>query len=231
MCAVLKRNSTLTSLYLEGNNSLKVKSGGRRQWNPVERAYETLPAVPRGRSEIVNCLFDTSSLKSIVDSNHTCMVACGSSVECGTRIEKLMNKINSLANVGEKIRYKVVLALNETEGLYNVRDFDSVPLELIPRLLELIQLEVGYYGFGEDIVEYLADKKYGKDSDMRINRLYDFVTGSNTQLLFERGSGLKRVRIGPKKKRKRRRKIGFSCDEDDEDFKPPRGLVVKPYVK
>ncbi|EJK57718.1 hypothetical protein THAOC_22197, partial [Thalassiosira oceanica] len=158
VCDVLKRNTTLTSLYLEGNNKLRVMSGGRRQWNRVERAYENLPTVQRGRSEIISCLFDPSSLQSLVDSNHTCMVACGSSVDCGTRIEKLMTKINALENVGEKLRYKVVLALNETEGLYNVRDFDSVPLELIPKLLELIQLDIGYYGFGKDIVEYETDK-------------------------------------------------------------------------
>ncbi|EJK71818.1 hypothetical protein THAOC_06704, partial [Thalassiosira oceanica] len=227
VCDVLKRNTTLTSLYLEGNNKLRVMSGGRRQWNRVERAYENLPAVQRGRSEIISCLFDTSSLQSLVDSNHTCMVACGSSVDCGTRIEKLMTKINSLDNVGKKVRYKVVLALNETEGLYNVRDFDSVPLELMPKLLELIQLEIGYYGFGKDIVEYQADKKYGKGSDMRINRLYDFVTGSNIQLLFERGSGLRRVRIGPKMKRKRRKFGEERGDSDDEDFKPPTGLGQK----
>ena len=150
----------------------------------------------------------------------------------GRRIEMLMNKINSLANVGKKIRYKVVLALNEAKGLYNVRDFDSVPLELIPRLLHLIQLEVGYYGFGKEIVEHATDKKYAKSNDMRINRLYDFVTGSNTQLLFERGSGVERVRdfdSDDKKKRKRRKlKFGEERDDsDDEDFKPPPGLGRK----
>ncbi|EJK61629.1 hypothetical protein THAOC_17848, partial [Thalassiosira oceanica] len=229
VCNVLKPNTTLTSLNLEQNNNLRVMSGGRRKWNRVERAYETQPAVLGGRSEIVKSLFDTSSLQSVVDSNHTCMVAmkaCDYS-SGGRRIEKLMKSINSLENVGKKVRYKVVLALNETEGLYNVRDFDSVPLELIPKLLELIQLEIGYYGFGKDIVEYETDKKYGKGSDMRINRLYDFVTGSNIQLLFERGSGLRRVRIGPKKNRKRR-KIGEEReDSDDEDFKPPPGLGQK----
>ena len=240
VCNVLKRNATLTSLNLEQNNNLRVMSGGRRQWNHVESAYERLPVVERGRSEIANCLFDTSNLQSLVDSNHTCMVDMGISGfgytdtdYCGgTRIEKLMRSINSLANVGGKVRYKVVLALNETKGLYNVRDFDSLPLELIPRLLELIQLEIGYYGFGKEIAEHLCetDKKYAKKSDMRINRLYDFVTGSNIQLLFGRGSSVKRVRIGPKKKRKRGM-IGVYRDEDDEDYKPPPGLVINPYTQ
>ncbi|EJK62557.1 hypothetical protein THAOC_16825 [Thalassiosira oceanica] len=232
VCNVLKPNTTLASLNLEQNNNLRVMSGGRRKWNRVERAYETKPAVLGGRSEIISCLFDTSSLQSLADSNHTCMVvmkACDYS-SGGRRIEKLMKSINSLENVGKKVRYKVVLALNETEGLYNVRDFDSVPLELIPKLLELIQLDIGYYGFGKDIVEYETDKKYGKGSDMRINRLYDFVTGSNIQLLFERGSGLRRVRAfdPDNSKKRRRRKFGEERDDsDDENFKPPPGLGQK----
>ena len=232
MCDVLKRNTTLNSLNLEQNNKLRVMSGGRRQWND-EHGYERLPVVQRGRPEIVNCLYDTSSLQSIVDSNHTCMVdmATGGYTSCsGTRIEKLMKSINSLANAGKKIRYKVVLALNETDCLYNARDFDSLPLELIPRLLELIQLEIGYYGFGKEVVQHETGKKYAKKSDMRINRLYDFVTGSNTQLLFERGSGVERVcDFDPDDtKTRKRRQFGEERDDsDDEDFKPPPGLGKK----
>ena len=65
----------------------------------------------------------------------------------------LLRQINALdASVGKKIRYKVVLALNHVNtDLYNPRSFDDVPLEMMPFLLEMLQQDIGYNGFGKDI--------------------------------------------------------------------------------
>lgn len=61
----------------------------------------------------------------------------------GTSDEGLLRKIQSLENEGLKIRLKVVLALTEkNKGLFDVQRFSSVPLELMPRLFELIQQKV-----------------------------------------------------------------------------------------
>jgi len=51
--------------------------------------------------------------------------------------------INELEDVGMKVRLKVVLALTEVNtDLYDLKLFDGIPLELMPRLLELVQQEL-----------------------------------------------------------------------------------------
>jgi hypothetical protein len=65
----------------------------------------------------------------------------------------LLRQINALdASEAKKIRYKIVLALNHVNtDLYNPRSFDNVPLEMMPYLLECLQQDIGYNGFGKDI--------------------------------------------------------------------------------
>ena len=52
-----------------------------------------------------------------------------------TYYEERIRKINALnASEGKKIRYKIVLALNEAnKDLYDPRRFDELPLELMVR--------------------------------------------------------------------------------------------------
>ena len=92
---------------------------------------------------ISGALFDTSSLDAIASSsNHSCALKMGGNVT-GTREEELLRKIQSLDNEGLKIRLKVVLALTEkNQELFDVREFSSIPLELMPKLFELIQQKV-----------------------------------------------------------------------------------------
>ena len=88
-----------------------------------------------------------------------------------------MKNINSLDSEGMKIRYKVVLALfSMNSDLFHPRSFDDVPLELMPRLLELVQQEIGFNGFGKGI----AEKSTEKQSTRELRRLYQVVTEWNT---------------------------------------------------
>ena len=88
-------------------------------------------------------ILETSSLDAIASSsNHSCALKMGGNVT-GTRDEELLRKIQSLDNEGLKIRLKVVLALTEkNQELFDVQRFSSIPLELMPKLLELIQQKV-----------------------------------------------------------------------------------------
>lgn len=245
--ALLKSNATLSLLDLRENKALKAK--GRRweyRYNHELRQHEQTPVQPKGRELIIErALFDTSSLDAIASSsNHTCALKMGGKV-LGTSDEGLLRKIQSLENEGLKIRLKVVLALTEkNKGLFDVQRFSSVPLELMPRLFELIQQKIGYHGFGKEIVSK-ADGRFKNcivsryiwpnrtvekyNTDFRLGRLYSVIMAWNVELLFQRGSAVTTVKItsepdNNKKRRKPKRKIGDDDDSDDADFKPPSGM-------
>ena len=57
--------------------------------------------------------------------------------------------------------------------------FDDVPLELMPRLLELVQQELGYNGFGKDVT---PERTY-YNKDPRLRRLHEVFTSWNIPLL------------------------------------------------
>ena len=119
---------------------------------------------------------------------------------CKSTYEMEIRNINGLESEGQKIRYKVVLVLFAiNKELFNPRDFDDVPLELMPRLLELAQQELGYNGFGKGIVEKTR-KRRPSNEDPTLERLYKVVHGWNIPLLVERGPGKQE-----KKTRKRKR--------------------------
>jgi hypothetical protein len=131
-------------------------------------------------------------------------------------------KINALdITEGKKIRYKAVLAINEVQpDLYDPRNFASIPLELMPKLLELVQQELD---FGRDSTIRLVPKKSS------LNCIYEVVTTWNTPLLFARGAGkLKKKEKAPpvnqkkksQSKGRKRRKFGDESDDDDEPYIP-----------
>jgi Ran GTPase-activating protein (RanGAP) involved in mRNA processing and transport len=238
---LLKDNSDLLSLDLRANNSLRIQSGGHYNYHERKR----MPTYDRGIAEIVNgALFDTTSLQAIASSNHTCGVKM-SGMNRNDCFDGTVQKINSLSvSEGKKIRYKIVLALNVVNKDFDPRGFDDVPLELMPRLLELIQLEIGKRGYGIEIApkgmaeldlpnrskkfQWNALTRKRTTSDPSLNRLYEVIRAWNTPLLFARGAGelSNQKWVGPTKskkkgqpKRRKRRKFGDE-DEDDEPWIP-----------
>ena len=151
----LRNNSTLLTLDLRLNN-VKVKSG---------------------RKELINnALCDPTSLQSIATSNHTCLVTLNGNNN-GNKVthEDKFRKINALENEGQKIRYKVIAALFTLKIIeFNPRDFQHVPLELMPRLLELVQHEMGYGKYGRDV--WKAPVR-AKGSNPRLTRVYEVIHG------------------------------------------------------
>lgn len=192
---MLQKNSTLKSLDLQGNN-LKVQTG---------------------RKGMFKALCDTTSLDAIANnSNHTCRIIIAGKNYGGTCEEEL-NKINALENEGEKIRYKVVLALCQmNKELYDPRTFDDIPLELMPRVLELIQLEIGCNGYGEGITKVITKKRSSKEGD-HLSKLYDAIhQWPAFPSLFSRGPGKGCLTKTGKLKRKREKRVSKVTDEDWE---------------
>jgi len=199
----LKNNRTLLSLDL-GDCNIKIVTGRKVL--------------------IHSALCDTTSLAAIVDSNHVCQltVSSGKSTYMNYRTqEDEMKNINALAleDEGMKIRYKVVLALfTINTDLFDPRGFDDVPLELMPRLLEIAQQDLGHDGFGLEIRKWCG-------RNPALSRIYEVMMGWNTPLLFVRGPGeLPRKKKQQRKvldsklsgKKKRKRK----APNDDDEWKP-----------
>ena len=83
--------------------------------------------------------------------------------------------INSLDDEGQKIRFKIIAALFTLETVaFNSSDFQNVPLELMPRLLELVQQELGYGRYGREV--WKAPIR-AKGSNPCLTRVYEVVHG------------------------------------------------------
>ena len=157
-----------------------------------------------GDKNIMSALFDPTSMDSIVHSNHTCIPITydiHDEVVVAQRMTLLHRDI-ILANIGtpssiqKKIRKKVVLALccgqdfGEEEP-FDIAHLNDLPLQLMPRVLELIQEHPAI-----SIIE-LNENKLKKDA---LSRLFHTLRAWELPLLFSNlhvpssGAGTKRKR-------------------------------------
>jgi hypothetical protein len=152
---MLKSNSTLLTLDLCDSN-IKAKGGGRKEL-------------------VKNALYDSTSLRSIIDSNHSCQLYLSdNNWGNGETHEVEIRKMNAFENEGKTIRYKLVLAMFTLKTIpFNPHGFHSISLELMPRLLEFVQQEMGHDGFGKDI--WKTTKK-GKATRC-LTRVYEVMSG------------------------------------------------------
>ena len=218
----LKTNTTLQQLYLR-NNRISDKSvpsftdalHNNTTLRSLDLQYNNL-RVQTGRKVMIKALCDTTSLDSIVNSNHTCSIVIAGRNYGGT-FEEELGKINALENEGEKIRYKVVLAKKQNKELINNRMFDDVPLELIPRVLELVQQEIGCHGYGEGIVKSVKKR----NTINRLSNLYELISQwPDFHLLFARGPGKASLTKTGKLKKKQDIVKKRKAADEDEDFVP-----------
>ena len=187
--SALKKNTVLQHLNLSGNNfndksvpSFVACLKKNSTLLTLDLCYNSI-RVETGRKELLRGSFcDTSDgLQSIATSNHTCALTMvdGTFKNDVTREIETRN-INLLDSEGMKIRYKVVMALfTFNPDLFHPRSFDEVPLELMPRLLELVQCEVGYGGFGVGVSK-VTRKRRANGFNPTLRRLYQVVTEWNT---------------------------------------------------
>jgi len=100
-----------------------------------------------GKKTLLEALYDPTSMDSIVKSNHSCrayvhdtdnpsVVAQRPPIET----EVLTTNDDRDMSIKQKIRKKVVLALCGVDGsLFDLSHLNDLPLQLMPRVLELIQ--------------------------------------------------------------------------------------------
>ena len=124
LAAALKTNTNLRRLALKNNDITQ-----------------------EGVKVLMSAIYDRTSMDSIVDSNHSCIphTFCGcdhSAIAELSDLERSIFRINQTIefSIGQKIRKKVVLALCGLEGeLFDLGHLNDLPLEVMPRVLELIQ--------------------------------------------------------------------------------------------
>ena len=151
---------------------------------------------------------------------------------------------------------KLVLAFKEVDKdkeLYNSLNFDTVPLEMMPHLLELLQQRIGFNGFGKsvtpngmDLAHYSWNPlQYNTENNAKstlaresLSRIHDTIMSwQSLPQLFVRGPGEVEVtkssndetkekqksKSKSKTVKRKRRKFGDPNDDDDEPFIPQGG--------
>jgi len=159
-----------------------------------------------GEKRLLGALFNPLSMDSIVQSNHTCIphawdISKLSIIAQRTMLEHMVYLINADMNISiqRKIRKKVVLALCGVDGsLFNLSHFNDLPLQLIPRVLELIQ----DHTIGREKVVRRMPNQLEKDA---LSRLFHTLRGWELPLLFEYlNRPSTKGRSGKRKRRKTR---------------------------
>jgi len=181
LASALKQNTNLIRLNLQNNNDI----------------------TEEGNKKLLKATYDPTSMDSTVDSNHSCMaytydVRNSSIVAQRPPIEIEVFKINKGDyTVGQKIRKKVVLALCGVDGeLFDLSQLNDLPLQLMPRVLGLIQEHTDARTRAVKSTPIQLEKD-------ALTRLFHTLKGWELPLLFEnlRCPSLE----GGEKKRKRRK--------------------------
>ena len=183
--SVLMQNTSLKSINLQNNNITEA-----------------------GEKTLLKALFDPTSMDSIVESNHTSRVYTYECTSATARAQRppleqevlrtnRKNKdisIERKISIQQKIRRKVVLALCGVDGgLFDLSHFNDLPLQLMPRVLELIQEHTKTRN------ERCSEMPEQLEKDA-LSRLFHTLKGWELPLLFEN----LRTQV-PTGKRKRRK--------------------------
>jgi hypothetical protein len=147
-----------------------------------------------GNKHLIKALFDTTSMDSIANgSNHSCVPLSINDSSMSEMDREVLDINKEEATIEQKIRKKVVLALCGLDGsLFDLSHFNDIPLQLMPRVLELIQ----QHSAGRN--NMCSEMQLEKDS---LSRLYHTLKGWEMPSLFVN------LRFSPAKAatRKRRR--------------------------
>lgn len=128
-------------------------------------------------------MFDPTSMASIIECNHKCRAYTyeykkPSVVARRPYLEQEVLKINKGDySIQQKIRKKVVLALCGVDGgLFDLSHFNDLPLQMMPRILELIQEHTETRRVNDTPVQLEKDA---------LSRLFHTLRGWELPLLFE----------------------------------------------
>ena len=232
MADYISSNHLLRSINLSGNN---IKDSGAAQLATALKTNTNMHGLhlydnditEDGESCLRKVLFDPTSIDSIVQSNHRSRVytydnddSDNSIIAHRPPLEKEILRINKEEyTIGQKIRKKVVLALcGPNRELFDLAFLNGLPLELMPRMLELIQ-EYGRTrteafrfmlpdgredGILEEIDRYIGPWPSSKQLEKgALSRLFHTLRGWELPLLFVNlSTPSSNVTTGKRKRRK-----------------------------
>jgi len=210
---------------ISNNDTVLLASALKKNTNLINLDLEDANITEAGEKTLLNALFDPTSMDSIVASNHSCRVYTYD-IKSTTVIaqrppleQEVLNINEGKYTIGQKIRKKVVLALCGVEGeLFDLSHFNDLPLQLMPRVLELIQEHSQTRTEFRDMpVQFLLDmieesppnearfhrKQLGKDA---LSRLFHTLRGWELPLLFENLNTPSDNRGAGKRKRRKTRR-------------------------
>jgi len=178
-----------------------------------------------GEKALLNVLYDPTTMDSVIESNHLCMVNTDNNdnivaLEQRPLLEQEVLKINkgdliantigtaiipSYYSIQQKIRQKVVLALCGVDGeLFDLSYLNNLPLGVMPRVLELIQEHTAIRrSKNTPWGSYQTPVQLKKDA---LTRLFHTLRGWELPLLFENlHNPSSNGTTGKRKRRKTRR--------------------------
>ena len=213
-------NLILQQLDLEHNNisdndALILAASLKKNTNLNRLDLQNNKITEEGEKTLLKALYDPTSMDLVVESNHTCM-AYTYDIKNATVVaqrppietEVLTINTNNFISIKQKFRKKVVLALCGVDGgLFDLSHLNDIPLQLMPRVLELIQEFTASRG-KELIRIHTATRTdlIGKQTEIdALSRLFHTLRGWELPLLFENLKPNKGLTAGKRKRRKTRR--------------------------
>jgi len=172
-----------------------------------------------GRVEMMKAVFDTTSVNTVVESNHDCRLVLSSSgnnhagpmlfflvMRDEVPFEDIMQTVNGMHEPREaKIEYKVLQALHHTsdDEMVNVQYLNDIPVKCMPRVLEIVQkkMDIGEHMLGIGAPFFIPARSW-MTTPLDLSRVFHIVKGWEMPLLFDYGGSS----IRPKKKGRGKRK-------------------------
>jgi len=203
----LRSNRTAIFLQFHGNkitddDALALATLPRENTNLRIIDLKNNDITEEGEKQLLKVLYDPTSMDSIVNSNHLCIPYTfdveKSSIAAQRPLETAVFAINADDDISvkQKIKKKVVLALCGVDGgLFDLSHFNDLPLQLMPRALELIQKHTTIRSINNTPVQLEKDA---------LSRLFHTLLGWELPVLFENLNNPS-TNAGKRKRRKTRR--------------------------
>jgi len=187
LASALKENTHIMELHLQGNDDI----------------------TEEGNKALLKAVFDPTTMDSIVESNHACMPFTYQAINLYQRPpleqELYAISVNNDMSIQQRIRKKVILALCGVDGgLFDLSHLNDLPLQLMPRVLELIQ------GHTDARTQAVRSRPIQLEKDA-LSRLFHTLRGWELPLLFENLRASSATDTTGKRKRKTRETGKGSC--------------------
>ena len=216
MADFIRCNHPMKVIHLQGNDisdndALVLASSLLNNTNLKKLSLIDNEITEDGEKNLLKALYDPTSMDSIVESNHMCKAYTHDIknvwvVAQRPPIETEVLNINgdNAISIQQKIRKKVVLALCGVDGgLFDLSHLNDLPLQLMPRVLELIQEHT------EDRTQEVTSMPPQWDAQLErdaLSRLFHTLRGWELPLLFENQRGPSSGEDGKKRKRRKTRR-------------------------